>query len=849
MDHLQSFQVLPNIPEPLSFLETLSRNLWWSWQIDAIDLFRRIDPKLWEDVKRNPVVFLTRIPQNRLNELTGDSGFLADQQRIQERFESMVRTDVDRAQSPYGDQGTIAYFSMEFGIHESLPLFAGGLGILAGDYLKAASDMELPLIGIGLLYRYGYFKQFLDQDGLQREEYPETDLYHLPVERALDLNGKDLVITVTLPGEEIRAAVWKVMIGRVPLYLLDTNLQDNSHQVREITSRLYAGEQKRRLVQEILLGIGGIRALCAMGISPTIIHLNEGHAAFALLERLAQIISMHSVDLKTAMEIVSRTTVFTTHTPIPAAYDEYPVDLVKSFFQTMEERLGVKETEILSWGKISGSDPNAPFSPFVLGLHMAQHRNGVSRLHGQVARRMWSNIWPGRPEEEIPISHITNGIHIPTWVSEQISMLFERYIGPEWNLHPWNPDMIKRIGDIYDEELWRAHEMSRSRLIRMCRQLVVKQYQRRNEPRATIENMERVLDQDILTIAFARRFATYKRAYLLFQDPDRLEALLFSDTHPVQFIFAGKAHPRDNEGKDLIKHLIQFVRMPKFRSRIIFLEDYDIYMARHLVRGADVWLNTPRRPFEACGTSGMKAAINGGLNVSILDGWWCEGYSEDRGWQIGDGKEYHDHAYQDSVESQALYNILENEVIPCFYDRKNGDMPARWLKMMRASMEMSMTGYCTHRMAGEYEKRYYLPAAKQAETLLDNDAAKAKELSIQRERLKAHWNNIRIEPPVRDKDGPSRVGETLFVTAIVHLGELLPDEVEIELFYGHLKFIDTLQAVGAERMTVKKNRGNGEYLYSCSISCNASGRYGFTVRAVPHGDNWVKNTPGLITWA
>ncbi|MDY6971395.1 MAG: alpha-glucan family phosphorylase, partial [Thermodesulfobacteriota bacterium] len=712
MYRLQSFQVLPKYPEPLSFIEILSRNLWWSWQTDAIELFRRIDPKLWEDVRHNPVVFLTRIPQNRLEELTADSGFLSDQQRLQERFESMVCADADGYQSPSGNHGSIAYFSMEFGIHESLPLFAGGLGILAGDYLKAASDMDLPLIGIGLLYRYGYFRQFLDQEGLQQEEYPETDLYQLPIERALDLKGKELVITITLPGEEILAAVWKVMIGRVPLYLLDTNLQNNSSPVREITSRLYPGDQKRRLVQEILLGIGGMRGLSAMGIFPAMIHLNEGHAAFALLERLSQVISMHKVDLKTALEIVSRTTVFTTHTPIPAAHEEYPADLVKPFFQILEEHLGLKEDKILAWGKASESDPDAPFSPFVLGLHMAQHCNGISRLHGQVARRMWSGIWPGRPEKEIPISHITNGVHIPTWVSEQISTLFERYIGPEWNLHPWNPDMIKRIDDIYDEELWRAHEMSRSRLIRMCRQILVKQSQRRNAHRTTLEDMERILDQDILTIAFAKRFATYKRAYLLFQDPGRLETLVASDTHPVQFIFAGKAHPKDCEGKDLIKRLIEFVRMPEFRSRIIFLEDYDIHMARRLVRGADVWLNTPRRPFEACGTSGMKAAINGGLNVSVLDGWWCEGYSEDRGWQIGDGKEHHDHAYQDAVESRALYNILENEVIPSFYDRKNGDMPIRWLKMMKESMKMAMIDFCSHRMVGEYEKRYYLPAAK-----------------------------------------------------------------------------------------------------------------------------------------
>ena len=462
---------------------------------------------------------------------------------------------------------------------------------------------------------------------------------------------------------------------------------------------------------------------------------------------------------------------------------------------------------------------------------------------------MWSHVWEGIPEDEIPIIHITNGIHIPSWISIENAMLFERYLGPEWHLHMSSPEIVHRFDDIYDEELWRAHEMSRSRLIRTSRALMIKQYSRRNAPRAMMKDAESVLDQDILTIVFARRFATYKRADLLLRDPERLEAMITSVDKPVQFIFAGKAHPRDNEGKDLIKRIIEFARRTKVRPRIAFLEDYDINIARHLVQGADVWLNTPRRPFEACGTSGMKAAANGVLNVSVLDGWWCEGYTEETGWRIGNGEEYTDPAYQDSVESQALYNVLENEVIPCFYERKNGDIPVRWLKMMKASMGMAMQHFCTHVMISKYEALFYAPAARRLEFLTSDSAKEAVVFSKQYQRLGDLWGNINIETPVQETEDPFRVGDNFTVTAVVNLGELRPDEVNIELYYGPLKTVDTISESHYEEMTVKEDRGNGAYLYNCNITCAASGRYGFTVRAVPRGDDRIKFAPGRITWA
>jgi len=852
MSKLQTFQVFPFIPEPLKFLETLSRNMWWCWRLDAVELFRRISPKLWEESGRNPIVFSTMIPQKRFEDLAKDESFLAHQERVKKAFEDQVMSPVNRftPKSLYKKDEMVAYFSMEFGIHESLPLFAGGLGVLAGDHLKAASDMAIPLVAVGLLYREGYFHQFLDLEGLQQEEYPEIDLYHLPLVRIRDNSDNLLYVSVNGPDGEIRAAVWKINIGRIPLYLLDTNIPDNPPEIRSINSRLYPADGKIRLAQEVLLGIGGMRVLKALELYPDVCHLNEGHCAFLNLERLAQIMEKNQVNLRTAFEIVPRATLFTTHTPVPAGHDEFPAYLVRPYLIPFQDRLKTSIERILSWGQAPGSGPDGTVSMFVLGMRMAQYCNGVSDLHGNVARRMWAYIWRGIPQDEVPITHITNGIHIPSWISIENTLLFERYLGPDWYLHTWmNEHIINRIDAIYDEELWRAHEMSRSRLIRTCRSLMLKQYARRNASMSMMRDAESVLDQDILTIAFARRFATYKRANLLLKDPERLEAMITSETRPVQFIFAGKAHPRDTEGKKLIQNIIQFAHKRSVRHRIVFLEDYDINIARHLVQGADVWLNTPRRPFEACGTSGMKASVNGVLNVSVLDGWWCEGYSENTGWRIGNGEEYEDYDYQDIVESQALYNVLENDVIPCFYDRKSGDVPLRWLRMMKASMKMVIRHFCSHRMVEKYEKRFYLPAIKRLKELTADASAEANRLTAQHRRLCSLWKNIRIEQPIRDANGPFRVGDSLNVSTLIHLGELRPDEVIVQLYYGHLKSVESLTASHTEDMTVTESRENGMYLYSCKINCSLAGRYGFTVRIIPMGDDWLKFAPGLITWA
>jgi starch phosphorylase len=849
MRHFKSFQVHPNIPESLAFLEELSRNLWWCWTRDAIELFRRIDPRLWAASGRNPIAFLTRVPQARLEKLSRDTSYLAHLQRVRELFDKRVTHPEIQLETAFRPGEFIAYFSMEFGLHESLPLFAGGLGVLAGDHLKAASNLGLPVVGVGLMYRQGYFRQYLNHDGWQQEAYPETDFYSLPIQRVRDGAGNEIRVTIRGGEAPFHAVIWQVAVGQVPLLLLDTNILENTPENREITARLYAAETRIRLLQEVLLGIGGMRALAAMGIKPKIVHMNEGHCAFAGLERLAQVTEELKIDLPAALEIIPRTTVFTTHTPVAAGHDEFPADAVRPYLGPLAERLGTTEKELLSWGQPIGSDNNGPLSMFILGVRLSAACNGVSELHGSVARRMWTHVWPGRPVEEIPITHITNGVHVGTFVSQEMSNLFERYLGPDWFLGSQKPDYIKRIEEIYSEELWRAHELNRSRLIRTCREHLAAQYRRRSASRKTLEAVEKALDPDVLTIVFARRFATYKRAFLPIMDPGRLEAMINSDSRPVQFIFAGKAHPRDQEGKDLIRQLFQFASRPAVRERFVFLEDYDMHLARHLLQGADVWLNTPRRPFEACGTSGMKAALNGALNVSILDGWWCEGYREATGWSIGNGEEYEDHAYQDAVESQALYNVLENEVIPCFYERRNGDLPLAWIEKMKASMKMALEKYCSLRMLREYFERLYRSAGEAFDRLTAEQGAEARRLAAQAERVRALWPEVRVGLPERKSFGSQRVGDEFQVTAEVHLGRLRPEEVAVELYYGQFKSFTEVAESRVVPMRVLEETGPGKYRYGCALACEAAGRFGFSVRATPTGDSWARMAPGLITWA
>ncbi len=849
MEKLQIYKVFPAIPDRLEFLDYLARNLWWCWNHEAIELFRRIHPVQWEKVEKNPVAFLSYISQRRFDELSKDENFLGHLDRVKAKFENMFSHVSQIKEFDLDSKETIAYFSMEFGLHESLPFFAGGLGILAGDHLKASSCQGIPLTGIGLLFREGYFRQFLDHNGWQQETYPTNDVFDLPVQRVKESSGFDIKIEIQGPQGVIRACVWQLKVGKIRLFLLDTNLLENPKNIRDITSRLYASHGETRVAQEILLGIGGIKMLRAMDLFPNICHMNEGHSAFAGLERISILMDKFNLDFQGALEISKRTSVFTTHTPVAAGHDEFPKELILPYIRHYAEKFQVSIDELLAWGEPQGLGNRGKFSMFIFGVKFSGYINGVSRLHGQVARKMWQSLWPQRQVEEVPISHITNGVHICSYLSRNKNALFERNLSSDWSKDLSNANLISRIKNIEDADLWHVHELDRSSLIRKSRKLVLAQYGRLNAPKHELDEIAGVLDHHVLTLCFGRRFATYKRAGLLLKNIPRLTRLVNDEEKPIQLIFAGKAHPNDHEGKKIIQQIIEFARSPKVRHRVAFLENYDINIARYMVQGCDVWLNTPRRPNEACGTSGMKASANGGLNVSILDGWWCEGFRESRGWCIGNGDNYDDEAYQDEVESQALFNVLENEVIPRFYDRKRGNPPVKWIRMMKEAMRMAITDFSSDRMVKEYSSRYYLPASRNFRWLTENSAANAREVAKTQSRLLSLWGAIELSQPRLATEAEFMVGDTFRITLKVFLGELAPEEVAVQIYHGKLRSLDHFDGSRAETMWLQETLGHGTYIYACTITCADSGRFGYTARVIPQGDEVLINTPELITWA
>ncbi|OQY50561.1 MAG: alpha-glucan phosphorylase [Desulfobacteraceae bacterium 4572_89] len=849
MEEMQIYKVYPSIPEPLSFLDYLARNLWWCWNHEAIELFHRINPVQWEKIGKNPVAFLSLISQRRFDELSKDESFLGHLERVKTKFEKMFSYVSQIKEFDLGPRETISYFSMEFGLHESLPFFAGGLGILAGDHLKASSTQGIPLTGLGLMFKEGYFKQFLDHNGWQQETYPINDVFELPVQKVMDSSGFEIKIEIPGPNGWIRAHVWQLKVGKIKLLLLDSNLPENPAVIRDITSRLYASHGEIRVAQEILLGIGGIKALAAMDIFPNVCHMNEGHCSFAGLERVSTIMDKYNLDFQSAIQICRRSSVFTTHTPVAAGHDEFPKELILPYIQPYAEKFAISEEELLSWGEPYGNENTGKFSMFIFGANFSGYINGVSRLHGQVARSMWQSLWPGHHVKEIPISHITNGVHICSYISKHKNSLLERYLSTDWSNRLSSPKLISRIDNIDDTDLWHVHELDRSNLVRKCRQLLLLQHEKRNAQRNVLDELVSVLDHRVLTICFARRFATYKRAGLLLKDVSRLTKLIIDENRPIQLVFAGKAHPNDNEGKEIIKSIVEFASIHEVRHRVVFLENYDINIARYMVQGCDIWLNTPRRPNEACGTSGMKASANGGLNLSILDGWWCEGFRENRGWAIEEGDVYDDHEYQDELESQALFNLLEGEVIPKFYDRKRGNPPEKWIKMMKEAMKMAISDFSSDRMVREYSTRYYVPASKNFKLLTEDSAEKARELAKVQSRLTTLWGSIELSKPKVITDVDFTVGDTFRITLEVFLGELIPEEVEVQIYHGKLRPSDQLEGSRAETMWLQETISQGTHIYACTITCSDSGRFGYTARVIPKGDEVLKNTPGLITWA
>jgi len=818
-----------------------------------VGLFRRLDRNLWETSGHNPVLMLGTISQERLNEAASDDGFIAHLERVGRSFDRYLSQTpwFQKAYPERGkERGLIAYFSFEYALTECLPIYSGGLGVLAGDHLKSASDLGVPLVGVGLLYQVGFAIQYLNADGWQQEAYPHNDFYNMPVWLERREDNTPLMVEVAYPARTVKAQVWRVQVGRTPLYLLDTNISVNYPDDRWITGQLYGGDNEMRIRQEIMLGIGGMRALSELNIHPAIYHMNEGHAAFLGLERIRQLVEEEGYPFAVAREAAVAGNVFTTHTPVAAGIDLFPPYLMERYFAGYWPSLTLSKEEFLALGREKQDNPNEPFSMAVLALHLASHANGVSKLHGEVSRRMWQHIWPGLPVEEIPIGHVTNAVHFKSVISGDMAGLYDRYLGPRWAEDPTDERIWQRVAEIPNEEIWRTHERRRERLVAFARRRLRHQLEHRGAPPVEVESAGEVLDPDALTIGFARRFATYKRADLILRDAERLARILDNKECPVQIIFTGKAHPADNEGKEIIRCIVHLARREEFRRRIVFLENYDMNVARYMVQGVDVWLNTPRRPWEASGTSGMKATANGAINLSILDGWWAEAYDINTGWAIGRGEDYEDYNYQDDVESNSLYDLLEKEVVPLFYHREADGLPRGWISRMKTAMQAICPFFNSHRMVTDYVGKHYMPAIAEYAALTADDLAQAKRLAQWKAQIAKYWPRVKIASVELEGTFEYRVGQDLEVRAQVYLASLDSQDVKVQLYYGQLDSKGEIIEAQVADMKVAGAMGDGSYRFVGEVSCRTSGRYGYAVRVLPYNEALsTPFVPGYILWA
>jgi starch phosphorylase len=694
-------------------LWALARNLWWSWDSDCVSLFHDLAPQRWSDLNHNPVALLHEMPLNtiekRASELVLHSRINYAYRRQQEYLQTdrtwgAIHASVLRPRP-------VAYFSAEFGLHESLPIYSGGLGVLSGDHIKSASDLAIPLIGIGLFYGQGYFRQRLDEKGWQQEEYLQTEVNYLAMEPAIGKNGEPVSVQIDTRNGSIRAKVWRVKVGRVDLLLLDSDVTGNAPEDRELTSRLYGGDRRVRIRQELLLGVGGVRALKAMGVTPSVLHLNEGHSGFAVLEAIRARMEEEGMSFDEAVPRVSREVCFTTHTPVPAGHDRFSHDLIEEHLGPLREQLGIGLDRLMAIGREDAHNHSEDFCMTVLGLKLSRRANAVSALHGEVSRNMWTGLYPGKAEDSVPIGHITNGVHVPSWLAPQMSRLYDRHLGAGWNLRSAEPSIWEGIENIDDGELWETHLSLKSRLLEFIRARAVGQSQRREESASTVQKLSRLLTPDALTIGFARRFATYKRANLLLADIERLASMVNDANRPVQFVFAGKAHPRDEPGKRVLQQIADLMRDEKFSDKFVFIEDYDINVGRFFVQGVDVWLNNPRRPLEASGTSGQKVVLNGGLNLSVLDGWWAEAYDGLNGFAIGIGRTHSNMSVHDTRDGEDLYRVLHDEVIPLYYWRDRDGLPRGWIKRMKRTIRTLGWRFNADRMVMDYTTKCYVPAA------------------------------------------------------------------------------------------------------------------------------------------
>lgn len=843
--------VNPQLPKRIDKLSEVANNLWWSWNTEFLRLFQIIDRDLWEESDKNPVKFLKRVSQEKLEEASKNISFLKEYDKIIDNFDAYINSKNTWFSNKYpkNKDDLIAYFSAEYGLDQTIPIYSGGLGILSGDHLKSASDLGIPLVAVGLLYKNGYFNQKINGYGEQQTEYKNIDLYDLPINPVKDAKGEDLIIFVKFPKRRLYLKVWQINVGRVKLYLLDSDIEKNNEEDRDVTLRLYGGDQEMRIRQEIVLGMAGVNLLKTLGLNPTVYHMNEGHSAFLNLEIIKNIIEEKEVSFEVARDIASSKTVFTTHTPVPAGNDIFPVALVEKYFKDFWPRLGLTREEFLKLGMKPKGDLEPGFNMGILALKIAGKKNGVSKLHGAVSRELFGDLWPDIAANESPITYVTNGIHTCSWLSPRLKELYNKYMDPYWQDTMFDDKKWEKVRNIPNDKLWEAHQDRKVKLLELVKQNVTKRLRRENYNYDDINDIVSKLDPNALTIGFARRFATYKRATLIFKDIERITQLLNNKDMPVQLIFAGKAHPKDKEGADLIKFIHDIAMMPQFKGKIFLLENYNIAMSRYLISGVDVWLNTPRRPMEASGTSGQKASVNGVINFSVLDGWWAEGYNQYNGWTIGTNAEYNSYEEQDKADSESIYYTLENKIIPTYYKKERNGISPKWIEIMKESIISTGGKYSTARMLVDYTDNLYIPLCNLTKTYyeeIDNVAA----FNNWKHEIVTNWKDIKLTQINNLDNITIDAGNNIEVKCEVELPNINKDNIEVEVYYGKILDNGIVENVSIIPMELESaDEEAKKYYYKAKVELTTGGNYGYTFRVMPKHEMILEPTNlNLIKW-
>ncbi|MCI9063672.1 MAG: glycosyltransferase family 1 protein [Clostridia bacterium] len=847
--------VNPQLPKEINRLQEIANNLWWSWNTEFLRLFKKIDIDLWETVEKNPVKFLRRISQEKLERAAKDDKFLKEYNKVVRNFDDYMKSKDTwfNKQYPGNKEDLIAYFSAEYGLDQTIPIYSGGLGILSGDHLKSASDLGIPLVGIGLLYKNGYFHQKIEGFGVQKSEYNDIELKDLPINPVKDEKGEDLIIYIKFPKRRLYLKVWQINVGRVTLYLLDSDIEKNHEEDRDVTLRLYGGDQEMRIRQEMVLGMAGVRLLQALGLNPTIYHMNEGHSAFLTLQIMKDIIEEKHISFEVAKDIASSKTVFTTHTPVPAGNDIFPINLVEKYFKDFWTRLGIEREEFLRLGMKPCEELQPGFNMGILALKVAGKKNGVSKLHGAVSRELFGEVWPNIAANESPITYVTNGIHTCSWLAPNLKELYNEYLStklnPYWQERIHLDETWQRIREIPNEKLWNAHLDRKEKLIQLVKENTTNRLRRAGVSYDEIKEITSKLNSNDLIIGFARRFATYKRATLIFNDLERITEILNDDERPVRLVFAGKAHPADKEGQDLIKRIHELSMKPQFKGKIFLLENYNIATSRYLVSGVDVWLNTPRRPMEASGTSGQKASVNGVVNFSVLDGWWAEGYDQTNGWSIGTNDEYVSYQEQDIADSQSIYRTLENKIVPAFYDKNENGISDRWVEYMKNSIITTGGKYSTARMLVDYTNNLYMPLIELTNQYY-SDLDKSVEYTTWKKDLYRNWDNILIEQVENPENTTIDAGDSIEVKCNVTLPNINQEHIRVEVYCGKIsddgRVEDTI-VVPMDLIAVEEEYKR--YHYSARISILSGGNYGYTFRVMPKHEMLLESENlNLVKW-